>query len=101
MLMLRETQVAFLPTVAQCCASHQRRTSYTRAANYAVPRIIRKQLRNPIEVPRCRLQSSRRRIHAGVIRAEISYIMVIAAPFRILDRDTRLNISMSDSVSGL
>ena len=84
MLMLRETQVASLPTVAHQCASHQRRASYTRAAKYAVPCIIRKELHNRIEAPRCRLQSCRGRIHAGVIRAEISYIMVKSAPFGVL-----------------
>lgn len=76
MLVVRESLVASLPTVAHQCASHQRRPSYARATSHVTPHAIRKQHYTQIELPRCRLQSCRGRVHAGVVRAEISYVMV-------------------------
>ena len=84
MLVLRETHVASLPTFAHQCASHHRRASCARATSSVKPSLIRKQHYSPLEVPRCRLQSCRGRVHAGVVRAEISYIMVDTAPLGLL-----------------
>lgn len=79
MFVLRESQVIAVPVVSHRCIGQLSHRCFARAASYAKLRVIRRQHFIAAEILRQRSLSCRSRVHAGVVRAEISYIMVSMA----------------------
>ena len=79
MFLLRESQVVAVPVVSHRCIGQQSHRCFARPASHAKLPVIRRQHFRAAEVLKQRILSCRSRVHAGAVRAEISYIMVSMA----------------------